>query len=356
MGAYACLLSGRGEAAIGIVEVFGDQAAAIVDRMAGRRPLGRPRVVTLSEVDELVLRRIPDGDAFTREPTVEICFHGGPATCAALLDRLRSSGVEIVDVVSRARRAVERGGVDALRAEAQLALPRARTRRTAKILVDQARGALTDAVAAARARDEVERLLETRPLGRALARPPRVAIAGPPNAGKSTLFNALLGRDRTIASPLAGTTRDPVEDLASFGGIPAILEDTAGLGDASDSIDREAVARTLTRTRKADVVICLVEGDPSLFDPIPEERRLFAYNKSDLGARGRPAVSALRGEGLEELGKLVLGRLRIRDVPEGAPVVFTDRQARWIPELAGPGREPALRELLRGRIEAPPLE
>lgn len=357
MTARACLLTGRGEAAIGIVEVFGETAVEIVERLAGRRARRNPRVVAIDGLDELVFRRIPEGKSFTREPTVEICFHGGPATCAAVLDRLREAGVEIVRPLERAQRAVDRRALDAIRAEAVLALPVAWTRRTARILADQARGALTEAVTAVRTDEDAARLLRTWPLGRAIVRPPRVVIAGAPNAGKSTLFNALLGRDRALASPVAGTTRDPVDEVASFDGIPVVLEDTAGLRDAADPVEREAAVRSLSRIREADAVICLVEdGGPSLFDAVPEERRILAFNKSDLGARGEPAISALKGSGLEELSKIVLACLRIPSVPERSAVVFTERQARWIPELAGPHRERALRELLRGRLEAPPIE
>lgn len=357
MIAQACLLTGRGEAAIGIVELFGETAVEIAERLAGRRLGPDPRLVVVDGLDELVLRRIPDAKAFTREPTVEICFHGGPATCAAVLDRLRQAGVAIVEPSERAQRAIDRGALDALRAEAFLALPGARTRRTARILADQARGTLTHAVTAARTAGDVARLLATFPLGKAILYPPRIVIAGAPNAGKSTLFNALLGRDRALASPTAGTTRDPVDALASFDGIPVVLEDTAGLREAVDPIEREAIARSLLRIREADAVICLVEdGDLSLFDAIPRERRIFAFNKSDLRARGDPAISALRGTGLDELSKLVLARLGIPSLPDGSAVVFTERQARWIPELAGPGRPRALRELLRGRLKNGPIE
>jgi len=351
MNAWACLLTGRGEAAIGIVEVFGEDAPAVVRMLTARDARRDPIVVTLRDLDELVVRRIPDGEALTQEPTVELCCHGGASTCAALLEAIGRVGVTVVDAAFRARRAVERRAIDAIRAEAGLRLVEMRTRRAAAILLDQARGALTDAVRRTGTPEEVKGLLDTWPLGRALSRPPRVVIAGRPNAGKSTLFNALVGRERVVVSPIPGTTRDPVRELASLEGIPVWLEDTAGLRETADPVEVEAIRLTRRRLSEADAVICLVEESRSIFDSIPESKRVLVFNKSDLGARGSPAVSALRGTGMEELVRRALAALGIRSVPEGSPVVFTERQARLMPGLAGPDRQTALAELLRGRIE-----
>src|SRR5436189_1983245 len=117
-------------------------------------------------------------------------------------------------------RAVETGALDRIRAEAWTLLPRAATELAALVLQDQADGALSEAVTKLSAPRDAERLLSTAPLGLVLARPARVVLAGSPNVGKSTLFNALLREDRALVSPVAGTTRDPVREVIAIDQVP----------------------------------------------------------------------------------------------------------------------------------------
>lgn len=356
MTVWACRLTGLGEAGIALVEVYGEEAREVVRRITPRRPSVKPKVVRIRDVDEVVVREIPVEESYTREPTVEIGCHGGREAVRALLGVLREAGVREVEPAERAARAVERGARDAIEAEAELWLPRAPTRLAARIVADQLDGALSRAASSARTEDDVRALLGTIPLGRALFDPPLVVIAGRPNAGKSTLFNALLDRERAIASKVAGTTRDPVEALASFRGVPIRLVDSAGLGEIGSEVDREAVVRTRKRIEGAALVICLVHGDPDVFEVVPPGKRLMVHNRADLGGVPEPAISALKRQGLEGLVGAALERLGIRIPPAGSPVVFTPRQARWIRELTGSDRKRALDGLLRGRPEPPGVE
>jgi tRNA U34 5-carboxymethylaminomethyl modifying GTPase MnmE/TrmE len=199
-------------------------------------------------------------------------------------------------------RAVRSRRIDRTQAEAMLLLPTALTIRGARMLADQAEGALARAVRRARRPDA---LLVTAPLGCALVSPPRVVIAGRPNVGKSTLLNALVGRDRALVSPVAGTTRDPVADTIAIDGIPFVLVDTAGLSGAAGPLDRLSMERARQEIARADLVLQM--GDEIEF----AGRVLKVRRGNDLG-RLRRAIPRALG---------LTGRLR-----PGAPAIFTARQ------------------------------
>jgi tRNA modification GTPase len=156
----------------------------------------------------------------------------------------------------------------------------------------------------------IEELLGTANRGRLLREGARVAIVGAPNAGKSSLLNALLGFERAIVSAEAGTTRDTVEEVLDFGGYPVRLIDTAGLREEGSDIEKQGMARARTRIEEADVVLELVDGTA------PEPSRLVSQallvlNKNDLGEdeswSGVEAlrISATTGEGLDGLREKV---------------------------------------------------
>ena len=255
--------------------------------------------------------------------------------------------------------------------------PTDRTTRSCGAL-ERAAAGVADALAAGRTEEAaagLDTLLDRwRTCGRYLAEPPRVVIAGRPNVGKSTLLNRLAGRERAITHPEAGTTRDYVETVAAFEGLPVVLVDTAGLRDTGGQIEREGVARAREQTAGADLVLYLldaaagataederlcapyepaagaaVHSDPAWSSatadsddrPLPRPARtaaragpapvLAVWNKADLasGALGppaAPAVSARTGAGLDELRREVLMRLDYRAPPPGAAVPFTQRQ------------------------------
>jgi len=142
--------------------------------------------------------------------------------------------------------------------------------------------------------------LRTAREGKLLREGALVVLAGPPNAGKSSLLNALLGESRAIVSPLAGTTRDSIEEWLEVGGWPVHLADTAGLRKSSDPIEAEGVARTHDLAARADIVLAL-DCD------IPGAMRIHA--KCDLGPGDGLAVSAKTGEGLVELKDAIATRL-----------------------------------------------
>jgi len=295
---------------------------------AGGRPL-----------DEIILYR-------AAETVFEVNCHGGPAAVEAVCRHLAGLGLERVDP----DRLLAHEGAGPIERDAERMLREARTPLAGRILLDQRNGALARAIdkilkalaagLSAEAGKELDALLERwRGCGRLLASPPRVAVAGPPNVGKSTLVNRLVGAERVLVSATPGTTRDYVEADAAIEGLPVVLVDTAGLRESGEAIEREGAARARREMRAAAVVVYLldaVEGvrpeDEAALEALGA-RAVAAWNKADLatGPLGKPAavaISALTGDGIEALAESVLARLGWRPpAAAGEAVPFTAAQA-----------------------------
>jgi tRNA modification GTPase len=338
---FAVLLTPPGRGALAVIHVAGEGARARVEALC-RAPIDDTlRVRRLEEVDEVMARTTSDG--FTAEETVEITSHGGPAVIERIFAVL---GVERLTPDELLDRAVATGKLDVLRAEAWSLLPESKTERAALMLKAQAEGALTKAVEALRGPGDAGRLLETSAVGQALATPRRVVLAGAPNVGKSSLFNALVERDRAIVSEAAGTTRDPVRELIAVEGVPLELVDTAGVEEPRDPLEALSIERTGRELAGADVILFLFDAEAGARGPeltfleqLGHRRMVLLVNKVDVGAK-KPLlealpVSAKTGQGLQDVRRRILKALDIRSFPaEGAPVVFTPRQDRLLRELS----------------------
>lgn len=338
-------LTPAGAGGVALVRVEGSGAAARLERhfvrarggglpSVARATLGRIEDAEGSPIDEVVLVR-------TGPEAFELGCHGGPGVVAEVVRVLGGPG-------PGGDRSDPSTALDRVQAEAWAALPAAGTELACQVLLAQIGGAWTAAVARAcdllatdpdRARTCLEQLSGTEPLGRALLVPPRVVLSGLPNAGKSSLMNALLARERVIVSDEPGTTRDVVEEVCELDGVPVRLVDTAGLRDDSpDPLEAEGVARARRHAGQAACRVVVVDGaalSPAALELArgTPEPRLVALNKLDLlaapprleGLVSVP-VSALRGDGIEAL------RARLRELLVGSPdvsgpVVFTPRQA-----------------------------
>jgi tRNA modification GTPase len=290
-------------------------------------------------LDEIILYR-------AAETVFEVNCHGGPAAVEAVCRRLADLGMEQVDP----DRLLALEGAGPIERDAERMLREARTPLAGRILLDQRNGALARALErilkdlaagrSAEAGKELDALLERwRGCGRLLASPPRVAVAGPPNVGKSTLVNRLVGAERVLVSATPGTTRDYVEADAAIEGLPVVLVDTAGLRESGEPIEREGVARAWREMSAAAVVVYLldaVEGVRSEDEAVLEAlgaRAVAAWNKADLAARplgepGAVAISALTGDGIAVLAETILARLGYRPpAAAGEAVPFTAAQA-----------------------------
>ncbi len=275
--------------------------------------------------DEVVLT-VQRGGA---TPLLELHCHGGRANVRFLLELLAARGLRVCDW----REFLRRTEPDPLRAAAAVALTEAPTVRTATILLDQCAGAFAaalDAVTAALDRGDanaasaaLDGLARHAPLGRRLTAPWRVAVAGPPNVGKSSLVNALAGYQRSIVAPTPGTTRDVVTTRLAIDGWPVELADTAGVRDATDALEMQGVRMAREASADADLCLWVLDASAPAGQAVPPDRQtgkldLRVVNKIDLPpawdlaeAPGAVHVSARTGAGLAEL-------LRRRRPPAGS--------------------------------------
>jgi tRNA modification GTPase len=300
-------------------------------------------------------------------PAMEINIHGGPQAARSVLAALVEHGVEVAAGEGDPALASAAGDDrPALAAEVVAALAEATTPLAAVAVAAQLREGLAALASAeppppaAALRDAVAGY----ELMRRLLTPAEVVLAGPPNAGKSALANALAGRPVSLVSERPGTTRDWVRTLAEADGVPIHLTDTAGLWAAADGVDAEAVRRAWERIAAADVVVCLSSGEVEAGFR-PSWRRLTSLpnslpvaSKADAirpGPEAELAVSAETLAGLPELRRAIRRRLGVSGFDPTAPRAFTVRQRDLLTAAAasllaggsGGGRE-ALNRLLGG--------
>jgi tRNA modification GTPase len=349
-------LTPRGRAAVAVVLVEGPDATRAVDRCfqaasgraladtpIGRVVFGRWRAgssPTQASLGEEVIACRSSADR------LEVHCHGGFAAVAAVIGQLSEYGCQRVSWQDWVREAA----LDPIRAAAQIALAEAPTARVAAVLLDQWHGALGNAIRAALAAVDngdwraaaktLDDILRHRAVGAHLATPWRVVLAGPPNVGKSSLKNALVGYQRSIVCDLPGTTRDVVTTTTAIDGWPVQLADTAGLRDATDEVEAAGVAQAEAMLAAADLVVFVDEAGSCTSANFVRDRlsattpTLRVLNKIDLvAASERPAgepwdefTSALGGEGVERLVAAIGRRLVPSPPAAGAAVPFTAEQ------------------------------
>jgi tRNA modification GTPase len=347
-----------GESAIGVIRVSGPEAIATVAPLLkssiplvqfpshALRRVGVVDVKTGERVDEAlcVVMRAPR--SYTGEDVVELSCHGAPALLRMVTLWIVAAGARLAAPGEFTRRAFLNGRVDLAQAEAVALMIGARTDRAVALAARALGGGLSTAirhvrdelvdlnaglevaldfpeehvghdVEAARARvaglrGEVERWLAGARHGRVVHEGITAALVGPPNAGKSSLLNALLGCDRAIVSPEPGTTRDVVEGTIALDGVPVRLLDTAGLDSPRDAVEAEGIRRSRRAIDESDLVLVVLDGSiPPDRDALAETAargRVIVRAKSDLPLHAASAslsdavaVSALTGAGIAAL-------------------------------------------------------
>jgi tRNA modification GTPase len=363
------LASGVGISAVAVVRISGELAIPVIQAMADRivpeRQLVRAhlRAVSGDLLDHGMVVVFPNGKSFTGEDAGELHLHGGRAVVLAVLEDLSARGLRAAEAGEFSRRAFLNGKIDLVEVEGLADLLEARTEGQRRQALGQMGGELSrryeswrktlvgilahvealvdfsdeahvsEAVpaelldSAAELRAEIVAALEGHRRGERMREGYRVVLAGSPNAGKSSLFNALLQRDAAIVSDVAGTTRDVLEVWLDLAGLPVLLMDTAGLRLRADNmIEAEGMARSRGRASDADLVIWV--GAPDV-DSTPEQfgsTSLLVWNKADLAISpaGWLPVSAAKGWGIREL--LAAIEKRVVDLAEGYEPVFITRE------------------------------
>jgi tRNA modification GTPase len=401
------LASGSARAAIAVMRLSGPAAGAAVAALcSGSLPL--PRHASLRHLrdaggavlDQALVLWFPGPRTYTGEDCAELHLHGGRAVIDGVADALTEAGLRPAEPGEFTRRAFLNGRMDLVEAEAVHDLIAAETEAQRRQALRQLQGALgaiyqdwadrlrgvlayqealidfpdedlppeveEQLLAALRAvRAEIREHLDDAGRGEKLREGLFFAITGAPNVGKSTLINALAGRDVAIVSALPGTTRDALETRVVLGGVPVTLVDTAGLRETTDSIEAEGVRRALARAEDADLVMVVVEaGSPA--PAAGSERQMVVANKADIdgaGPDGAVRISAKTGQGMGELRACLASAARRMTESQGAPPLTRARhraallaaaghleaaEAAELPELRGEDLRLAMREL--GRI------
>ncbi|MEM0988908.1 MAG: tRNA uridine-5-carboxymethylaminomethyl(34) synthesis GTPase MnmE [Pseudomonadota bacterium] len=343
--------TGPGTAAVAVIRVSGPSAWETLATLAGDVPSVRRAVVRELKhdgeiLDQALVIAFAENASFTGERMVEFQCHGGRAVVSGIMDALDALGGRVAEPGEFTRRAVLAGRMDLLVAEglgdlvaAETAVQRRQALRamaspmtqrldTWRTSLIEARALLevtidwADEEVPEDASPEVSRLIDdvmagmTAELkGAAAAERLRqgyeVAIIGAPNVGKSSLLNAIAGREAAIVSDIPGTTRDVIEVRYDLDGLPVTFLDTAGLRDTDDAIEAEGVRRAMARAEGADLRVLLrsadTDADPKVF---PENCEMTVWTKADvLPVPGVTSIAARTGQGLDALLSAISSRL-----------------------------------------------
>jgi len=331
----AAIATSVGESGIGIVRISGKEALAVADRIFVSRG-GKPSdfktytthygwiVKDAKVIDEVILTVMRRPKSYTREDIVEINCHGGILALRAVLDLVLENGCRMAEPGEFTKRAFLNGRIDLAQAEAVLDIIRAKTDSALRIGVAQLKGSLSHQINNIRkslleilsqieanidfpeeeigavdlkailqklegVSEKLKDILDNSRQGRILREGINAVICGKPNVGKSSLLNALLRQERAIVTPIAGTTRDTIEEVIDIRGIPVKIVDTAGIIEPRDLIEKKAVQRSKRHIDLADLVILLFDGsrrlgreDEMLMKKLGKKTAVAIINKMDL--------------------------------------------------------------------------
>ena len=362
----AAIATAQGEGGVGIIRLSGPEALEVALKcFRPTTPIEERRLVygsivspSSERLDVGFLAYMPSPRSYTGEDVVELHCHGGPILLREVLSSLARSGARMAEAGEFTKRAFLNGKLDLAQAEAVIDLIRAQT----TLSLSSARGRLegglsrrvdsikapllnllahmeaeldfteeeidglpseTIALKISEASEAAGKLLSTFNEGRALREGVRTLILGRPNAGKSSLLNALLQEERAIVTPLPGTTRDVIEETLEVRGMPVRLMDTAGLREAADEVEAIGVRLAMEKVVSAGLIIYVVDltadfkEDIEILSGLPEDKTIIAANKTDKGADrlgealasfGRfstAPISAIKEDGLEALKDLI---------------------------------------------------
>jgi tRNA modification GTPase len=355
---------------VAVIRTSGPNAFAAAEALSGSLPPPRQAALrtlrdpaTGAAIDDALILRFDSPASATGEDVVEYQCHGGRAVVDAVLRVLATRpGLRAAESGEFTRRAFGNGRIDLTEAEGLADLLEAETESQRRAALINAEGGVKRQVEAWRARivnlsaraeaaidyvgDEDETAIDVaalraesqtlaeelrcwldRPLVETLKQGVRAVVAGPPNAGKSSLINALSRSERAIVTPVEGTTRDVIEVPLAIGGVPFVLLDTAGIRQSDDPVERIGVERAEGAIGGADILLWM--GEPA--DLPPHSRSLLLYPRADLASRDNPspgvlAVSVVSGQGLEMLTDRLIA-MATQLLPAPNDVALNRRQA-----------------------------
>lgn len=341
-GTIAAIATAPGRGGVAVVRISGDDAFEVAELVAGKLPPPGHFAFRRLDIDDVLVLVFKAPNSYTGEDVVEIQSHGGGVAPRKILDACFAAGARIARRGEFTERAFLNGKMDLSEAESVIELVDAKTDRAAKDARERLSGETrrtyndiyhevleagadlehsldvdeTDlppdflAKISARltaAKKRIYTILARSHEGRILREGALVVLAGEPNAGKSSLMNALLGANRVIVSDIPGTTRDSIEEYLDLGGYPVRLVDTAGLRDTVDAVEGEGIRRARELIDKADYVIDLSPSGN-------------VHTKCDLEREpGKINVSAKTGEGLDELKADIVRAISPLAVAEPTP-------------------------------------
>ena len=384
----AAIATGLVPGGIGIIRISGTDAVRTAERVVKIRNVrlseAKPRYLYYGFVcdgekrlDEALIVFMRAPHSYTAEDTVELQCHGGPLVLKRVLAAVIKAGARLAEPGEFSKRAFLNGRLDLSEAEAVMDLIRAENDFARETALSQLGGSLSEAVGGLRgqileetafieaALDDpehifldgyperlrpklqamigtVETLLAGSENGRRLADGIPTAILGRPNVGKSSLLNALLGEERAIVTPIAGTTRDTIEETLRLGDVLLHLSDTAGLRETGDAVERIGVERAEQKARESELILYVLDGaeglgekDREALTALKDRRCIVLINKSDLPQVIDPQeveretgmetlrISAKTGEGLKELQEAVERRFLFGEIRH-QPLVVTN--------------------------------
>ena len=375
----AAIATPPGTGGVSIIRISGSEALAIAARVSGTTPA--PRRATLAHIrdargdtlDQALLLYYPAPHSYTGEDTLEIQGHGGIAVTQAVLAAVLDAGARLAEPGEYTRRAYLNNKIDLAQAEAIADLINARSQAAVKaanrslqgdfsrqietlaadllalrIYIEAALDFPEEEIDFLREGDIAARLqgwgeclrtlLAQSTQGRLMNDGINLVIAGKPNAGKSSLLNALVGEERAIVTAQAGTTRDIVRETILIHGMPVNILDTAGLREAEDLVEQEGIRRTRHALSQADLILLLRDGsalDGATDDELPANiPQLLAYNKADQTPFAVQAqhtdglwISAKTGTGIDALRDAIAHAVG-RDDREESPYIARERHLR----------------------------
>ncbi len=305
------------------------------------------------DIDEVILSVFKGNRGYTGEESIEITCHGSLFGLEMILTLLGDIGMRKAAPGEFTYRAFSHGKIDLTRSEAVMEIVHSHSQQAHSLALHRLEGALFKRIDGIKrailesmsaievqldyaeddfsdevefptvqlegALSDIESLIDTYKVGKIYRDGVKVVLAGPTNAGKSTLFNLLMKSERSIVSDTHGTTRDFIEGQTVIGGIPALLFDTAGLRTSSDEIEMEGVRRSRYLLENSHVIILLVDANEAEvqlsehLDIIGDQRCIVVYNKIDIAGRGIPedviALSAVTGAGFARLEQEILKKI-----------------------------------------------